>query len=212
MITREYQLEELKKARELQEKCLGLHLPSPPVMHWRYNISDKNGEIIEKGIGKSNSFVRNAFNAMATYMGLCSKGVVLQDGYGDGVVNIKMANGSVYATQTRSVAQPIILVGTNNSPESLDSYGISLPSATYLAPGTPSSITDFDPDSRKLITVITRVFAAETNNTSPLYFTESGFQLTGPNGSFLMARDIFDAIPLNKMEVLTWEYVIETQF
>ena len=76
MIIREFQLDKLEEARRLQQECLKLNLPSPPVLSWQYEI-EANDNIVEKGIGKANSYTRNALNSLAWNVGLVSNDVRL---------------------------------------------------------------------------------------------------------------------------------------
>jgi hypothetical protein len=129
MIIKEYGMEDLEKARKLQKDLLDLHIPTP-VLSWGYEIKNTN-ETLEKGIGKSNSYTRNALNILAWNVGMCEFSLKDTSSFADGYVNIKYSTGTLtdqYSRYTSNATSLNVLVGSNTAAESLESY--ALPTTT----------------------------------------------------------------------------------
>lgn len=213
MIIKEHQLEELNEARRLQKRMSELHIPSP-VMSWRYEIMDVSGEIIEKGIGKANSYTRNALNALAYYVGLCDYGIC-GTSFGDGVLSTKASTGTnIYSLnsslqESRAASKnPIAIVGISNDAESIDSYATP---ASGLTAGSNAVTSSFNATSRILSTIISRSFVNNTG--SAINVCEAGVILQSSSGFLnLFIRDVFDSISVAPGNSLNWTYTTEVAY
>jgi len=94
MRIREHQLDELARARALQDEAAKLHIPVP-VLSYQYEIADADGSIEEKGVGKSNSYTRNALNMLAWNVGFCDHSINT-GAFTDGSISIKNEEGRVW--------------------------------------------------------------------------------------------------------------------
>lgn len=211
MIIRNHQLEELEEARRLQDELCRLHVPSP-ILSWRYKMIDKNGEILEKGVGKSNSYTRNALNWIAWSAGLCDYNVSSAINFGDGTVNVKYTTGAIGNASNLirySVAtNPTLNVGESTAAESLDSYEIP---SSALTPGTTSVGTTFNPTTRKLITTLSCSFT--NNSAGAVDVAESAISVrNGSSAYMLCVRDVFSPISVPVGGTLIWTYVTEVAY
>lgn len=209
-----YQMDELARARALQDEAAKLHIPVP-VLSYQYEIADADGNIEEKGIGKSNSYTRNALNMLAWNVGWCSLDIKTST-FGDGSIAIKRTEGDGTGSKI-STSNPIrlgnygatVALGTDTTAESLDSYALPTSSLTGVA---TQVLSVFNSTTRKLITTISRTF---TNNTSgTINITESGIysEFEYSNTYALLIRDVFSAIPVAPGETITWTYVTEVSY
>jgi len=212
MKIREFQLDKLARARELQDEAAALHIPVP-VMSWEYEIRDKDGNIEEKGIGKANSFTRNALNILAYDVGLSAYSANYSSAFGDGIISVKSTSGSIYslsnyAGRYTSSNDGTLYCGTSAAAESLDSY--ELPSSG-LTPAGNSVSSFFNTTTRKLITTLSRSFYNGTS--ASIDIVEAGIREQIGSGYFILAvRDVFDAISVAAGETLTWTYVTEVSY
>lgn len=212
MRVREYQLDKIEDARKIQQECLRLHMPCPPVLHWAYEIKDPNGEVVEKGKGKANSYTRNALNILAYYVGFCAKVNMSATGFIDGLVNIKQTNEtipSVPGSFTRYGANdPLVVVGGSADAESLDSY---VEPSTTLTKSTGLSITTFDAATRTLTTTLTRSFINTTG--ASVDIKESGIVLQVAAAAYaLYVRDVFSPVAVANGETIVWTYTTEVAY
>lgn len=213
MRIREYQLNELAEARKLQKRMAELHIPSP-VMSWGYDIKNVNGEIVEKGIGKANSYTRNALNSLAYYVGLAAYALG-GTSFGDGILSIKYPDASTNHTLNTNSQQvryssknAIVEVGISGSAESLDSYVVP---TSGLTSGTNAVLSSFNAETRILTTIMSRPFV--NNTASAIDIVESGMTIEDYNGSVnLMVRDVFAAISVGAGNTLTWTYTTEVAY
>jgi hypothetical protein len=209
MRVKEYQMDELARARALQDEAAKLHIPVS-VLSWRYEIKDKNGKIEEKGIGKSNSYTRNALNSIAWFAGLCAYNVSSSTIFADGLVSIKNTTGTLASPSNfeRSNVNPTISLGTSTAAESLDSYALS---SSGLTEESGSIISTFNSTTRKMITAISQVFS--NNTASSISVVESGIILRNVAGSYMLfVRDTFDEIFVANGKTITWTYVTEVSY
>jgi len=210
MRIRNFQLEELARARSLQDEAAKLHIPVP-VLSWQYEIKDAQGNIEEKGIGKSNSYTRSAINIIAYTPGVCGGEIVTNTAFGDGYVNMKNTGGAIYANSfyRYSSGSGVLLLGTSTEEESLDNY--AAPSSGLSGTNTSKSST-FNTTTRKLITTITRVFSNGT--ASQINITESGITMSMASSTpvVLIIRDVFPAIPIAPGQTISWTYVTEVSY
>jgi hypothetical protein len=211
MIIKEYGMEDLAKARKLQKDLCDLHIPTP-VMSWGYEIKDTN-EIIEKGIGKSNSYTRNALNILAYNIGMCMGSSLDASSFGDGYLNIKNQAGIISITglyRYHSASyEAKVRVGSNTNAESLDSY---LFPTTTLTAGTQTTNSIFNPTTRIYTTTLSTPFFNGTG--ASVDVAEAGMYLTLQTGSTdaLMVRDVFTPITVNSGYTITWTYTTEVAF
>jgi len=215
MKIREYQLAELDEARRLQDELAKLHVPSP-VLSWRYEITDENGEVTERGIGKSNSYTRNTLNALAYYVGFADYHIASATIFADGSLSKKIINGTIstinvessYSAMRQYNANPSLRVGINAAEESLDSYAAITSGLTI---GGQSVSSTFNTSTRKLITIISGSFYNET--AAEIDIVESGVQMVGYNGvTHLALRDVFSPIAVAPGATLNWTYVTEIAY
>ena len=213
MITKIFQAKELARARELQKEAAALHIPVP-VLSWRYEIKNKDGTTEEVGIGKSNSYTRNALNWILRTAGLCDVAWVTTSAFGDGFNSFKATDGTLYGISSlparySASTNPRVTVGTSTSAESLDDY--ALPTKSGLTAGTTSVSSTFNATTRKAITTMTNSFYNGTG--SAVNITESGVDVRHASSSYtLMIHDIFDAISIDAGKTITWTYLTEVSF
>lgn len=211
MRVKEYQLNELTRARALQDEAAKLHIPVP-VLSYQYEIADADGNIEEKGIGKSNSYTRNALNSIAWLAGLCD--CAINDIYGDGGAQARRTGGTVEVPahdaykRYNATTNPLVKLGTSTAEETLNSYLEPDSSLTAVSSGNVMSI--FDEPTRKLVTTITRTFV--NNTASTINITESGVTMQSVSGTMLYIRDVFTAIPVEPGKTITWTYVTEVSY
>ena len=217
MITKEYQLAELAEARRLQGELAKLHIPSP-VMSWKYEIKDASGEVTEKGIGKANSFTRNALNLLAANIGLCATNIVSTSSFADGTVNVKTTAGNIYRNSQNSGDaeyfcrygivynyDAAVYIGTDATAESLDSYALP----AYACSTTATS--GFNATTRVLTTTLVGTYLNDTGNA--LSITESGIRMHFDTSNYvLMVRDVFPPISLPDGATMTWTYTIDVSY
>lgn len=215
MKIREYQLKELSEARKLQDELAKLHVPSP-VLSWAYEIKDADGTIAEKGIGKSNSFTRNALNAMAYCVGLADYNICSSVSFADGVISRKNAStGEVGSPNIASSyfrnsnSNPIVYVGGDSTAESLDSY--TIPATTLTVANNTTAVSAFNASSRKMITLMKRTYYNGTGST--VNIVESGISITGyTSAPLLMVRDVFTSISVAAGQTIEWTYATEVAY
>ena len=219
MEIREYQLDKLDEARALQQQCLNLHLPSPPVLHWEYKVSDGNGNIVSAGRGKANSYTRNALNILALNLGYPEASHISSSYFQDGYVSIKDVSGTVYSNASKMCAISdgyAIVLGYGSATESLDSYKLAIQIEGYMGwtIGAQSRTTAFNSTSRKLITTLTRAFTNSTGGSVGV--TEAGMygQLYVNSSQYyaITVYDVFDAIAVADGATITWTYTTEIAY
>lgn len=224
MIIREYQKEELARARKLQQELGTLHVPCP-ILSWEYELRDVNGNIKEKGTGKANSYTRNGLNVMAWMCGSAASANQSAAAVGNGLVSLKMEDGTIWNSTAPGQTYPLIsslrrsntdnglILGTSNAEESLDDYLIVDAQGTFTSSVTLSS---FDSITNKLVTVLSRVYVNSTTET--VNICEAGVrQNYSANRDtvfkwFLIVRDMFTPIPVGVGESLQWNYVFEVVY
>ncbi len=206
MKTKEYQLDKLARAHELQDELAALHIPVP-VMSWKYVISDKNGDVLEKGVGKANSFTRNALNMLAYTLGNADFALINTSAFGDGILSVKSVTGLIASpnnTNRYSAANSTVYLGSGTT-EALNDY--SLPS--YAC--NTSTGSSFNSTTRKLVTTISGTYYNSTE--SAISITESAIKTPyGSSVSYLSVHDVFDAISVPSGATISWAYVIEVAY
>lgn len=215
MRIREHQLDELARARALQDEAAKLHIPVP-VLSYRYEITDADGNIEERGLGKSNSYTRNALNMLAWNVGLCDKDIKTST-FADGSIAIKRTGGggtgfeisASYPYRKEGPGNTDIALGTSSGIESLDSYAIP---GSGLTGAVTQTFSVFNSNTRKLITTISRTFINSTAET--INITESGVynDFDYSNTYVLLIRDVFSAIAVDPGKSITWTYVTEVAY
>lgn len=222
MRIREHQLDELARARALQDEAAKLHIPVP-VLSYRYEITDTDGIIEEKGIGKSNSYTRNALNSIAYFAGMSDTAIDDTGYFTDGTTSCRYKHGdSDVITSAYNAVKRIsnstnfaVKLGTSDAPESLDSYLIPTSGLTNIS-NTRSSV--FNTATRKLITTHSASYKNNTEET--INITESGMSVYVHSVStpfphsyhMLYVRDVFTAIPVEVGKTITWTYVTEVAY
>lgn len=213
MKIREFELDKLARARELQDEAAALHIPMP-ILSWEYKITDKNGNISERGTGKANSYTRNALNLLAWNVGFASYSAFDVTGFGDGNLSYKLKTGSfsksysgryLIADNNASYG-PRLMLGTGTA-ETLNDY------ADLAHVVLPSISSSFNTTTRKLINIISASYYNATGSTE--YITESGlrFHFSGAtNNAILAVHDVFPAITVPAGATLSWTYVTEIAY
>jgi len=212
----EYGMDDLKRARELQDEMAKLHIPTP-VLHWNYEIKSADGEVVEIGRGKSNSYTRNALNMLAANAGMCAHTVVSATSFADGYVNYKTTAGAIAGTAAAGIVRyypasashpAVVVIGSGTGPESLDSYALpTLP----ITGGAQSAASVFNSTTRKLVTTLSRAFTNTTG--AAVDITEAAaWVYVATNTSVLMVRDVFPAIAVPDGKTIVWTYTTEVAY
>lgn len=211
-----YDSENLRKARALHDEALRLHLAPPPIVTWGAKIYEPSGEQVEEILAKSNSYTRNALNAIACqgtwiaryqtpYSGLIS------GGFEDGKLGSKDVGGTTYANCSHFYQYPVntgtgvsdtdfsFLAGYSDSAESIDSYILGSEfgtgtSVNQLTKGASARSSTWDSANRKFVTTYSRQF---TNGYgSSQIIKEIGLKINGSfaesggNILYLVLRDV----------------------
>lgn len=206
-------MEELERARHLQEEAAKLHLPSPPVTSFKISRKEHNGKIKDLIHAKSNSYVRNAYNALTHDFTFASNTVTGLTHFGDGVLSYRSATGNMTSTPPRAYSSnqlPIELrLGTSGTPDTLDDTAIEeVPTADWR--GSVNRFSTFDAPSRRFITLITRTM---TNVSDTSYeIRESGLFATSSSGWFMMIRDTFPPVIFAPGDNITFTYQLEVYY
>lgn len=204
------QEEELYEARELQKKCVDLHLPSPPVVCWNATISNKHGVEKEQIFAKANSYVRNALNYLSRFVGMCSTANINNSSFKDGLINLKGSNGTIQGFSSSNTSPTFIIsLGDNISPEPehLDFFKIATLTGQWNNGGM-MVYTDFDQTSRKLITQYVMI-AVNISQSETQYITEASISNTA---GVLMLRDVFAPIAVGPGETIRFVYQTEVLY
>lgn len=206
-------MEELERARQLQEEAAKLHLPSPPVASFKISRRERNGEERELIHAKSNSYLRNAYNALTQDFTFASSAVISTSYFGDGVLSYESDIGSRIQVPPRDYPnlelQISLRLGTNGTPDTLDDTTLEeIPTSSWT--GTLSRYSTFDESSRRFITLITLKM---TNTTSSLTYElrESGIYAIA-SGRFLLIRDTFPAVTFAPGDNITFTYQLEVYY
>ena len=202
-------MKELERARRLQEEAAKLHIPSPPVVSYKISRTE-NGKIKDIIHAKSNSYVRNAYNALAQDFTFASNAVVDGSYFGDGVISYKSTTGGMLTAPPRAYPNnelPIQLVlGTNGTPDTLDDTKLDeIPFG-----GSMIRFSTFDSSSRRFITIISRSF---TNTTDTTYeIREAGIYVRPATTNYLFVRDTFPSVTFAPGDNVTFTYQFEVYY
>lgn len=215
-------MDDLMRARKLQNEAISLHLIPPPVLWWSAVVTDKHGNTTDEITAKANSYTRNALNLMAVNLTLPLNDVYSATIFDDGVLSFKATSGAITAPAAAASAWSAglqVVLGKGGEPESLNSYALASEISTGWLLGAVTSTTAFDSLNRKLVTTKTRTF---TNNTgSSVDIKEAGVTGTyykhstpssSTNGIYLQIYDVFDAIAVPNGHQITWTYTGEVAF
>lgn len=205
-----HRMDQLDEARKIQKDCLNNHLPCPPVVWWRAEIIDNNGKIDERVESKCNSYLRNGLNLMALNSMYLPGAAVSSLSFENGIISFKNPAGLMLPTSLNTIGYdrnitPIICLGSDTSPESLDSYNIIIPSG-LVHNGTLTEF-DFDDISHKLISSITSNYV--NTSASNITVTEAGIRISIIGYSTLVVRDLLAEpiiVPPNKHIVFTYNF------
>lgn len=205
-------MEELERARQLQEEAAKLHLPSPPVASFKISRRERNGEERELIHAKSNSYLRNAYNALTHDFTFASSAVISTSYFGDGVLSYESDTGSRVQVPPRNYSnlelQISLRLGTNGTPDTLDDTTLEeIPTNHWT--GSLSRYSTFDESSRRFITLIT----LKMTNTSTITYElrESGIYALA-SGRFLLIRDTFPAVTFAPGDNITFTYQLEVYY
>jgi hypothetical protein len=227
-------LENIKRANDA---CRALHVPTPPVQFIRLSVNDEHGECLEQYFSKSNSWLRNAYNSLASLF-LPAQGSSGSSTFGAGSLSVKTTAAStgrsagyligpynldflnVYNSSAN--ANFGILIGTSDAAESFDQYNLQAPIAhgtgagqmSYAAGTAP--VTTYDSGTKKWTSSTRRLFSNSSG--SDIVVKEVGFAFNlcwanGVNGNCLMSRDVLASpITVGNGKVLTVDIVTEITF
>lgn len=207
-------MEELERARRLQEEAAKLHLPSPPVASFKISRADNSGNVVDLIHAKSNSYVRNAYNALTHIFTFASSSVTSATYFGDGFLSYRSQTGNITITPPISYSNyqvPMDLrLGTNGTPDTLDDTDIEeLPSFHWSI--ALSRFSTFDAPSRRFITLISRNMYNDSETTYEI--RESGIYITPSGGGrYLMIRDTFPAVTFAPGDNITFTYQLEVYY
>jgi len=189
-------------------------MPCPPVLHWRYEIKEPNGNVVEIGHGKANSYTRNTLNILGSNLGLPEDSIFDSSHFSDGYISIKNTSGTVVTSSTIMSTHReyvALYVGTGTATESLDSYSFVSP----VSMGSTIKVSTWDSVSRKLITSINNTY--QNSSGSAVDIKESGITdrcYSGPStySTYLLIYDTFDAISVANGQTLSWTYSTEVAY
>lgn len=201
-------MQELEKARKLQEESVKLHLPSPPVASYKISRMKNNGEIEHLIHAKSNSYVRNAYNILTHALTFASATAATH--FGDGSLRLGSSDGGIspFPGLSGSPLNYNVVLGTDGTPDTLDDIKVTeIPSGDWT--GTLSRFSAFDSSSRRFITSLTRAMYNRSNNTYEL--KESGIYFIS-GASFLMVRDTFPSVTFAPGDNIIFTYQLEVYY
>lgn len=207
-------MEELEQARRLQEEAAKLHLPSPPVASFKISRRERNGEEKDLIHAKSNSYLRNAYNALTQDFTFASSAVISTSYFGDGVLSYESDTGGRVQIPPRNYSnlelQISLRLGTNGTPDRLDDTTLEeIPTNNWT--GTLSRYSTFDESSRRFITLIT-LKMTNTSSATTYELRESGIYALTPSGRFLVIRDTFPAVTFAPGDNITFTYQLEVYY
>lgn len=203
-------MQELEKARRLQEEAAKLHLPSPPVASFRISRKANDGEIEDVIHAKSNSYVRNAYNFLTSVLTFASGSAIDTSYFGDGTLSFRTTAGNIttrppVSSGGGSLAIDLIL-GTNGTPDTLDDSTLTPIPADHWT-GSMDRVSVFDNSSRRFITIITRNMYNTSDTTYEI--KESGIIY---NVNMLMIRDTFPPVTFAPGDHITFTYQLEVYY
>lgn len=206
-------MEELERARQLQEEAAKLHLPSPPVASFKISRTDNTGNVVDLIHGKSNSYLRNAYNALTHILTFASNMAVNTAYFGDGALGYKGLSGNIVGSPPIAFSNNQLAIelrlGTNGTPDTLDDTTLDeVPVADWR--GGLSRFSTFDDSSRRFITLITRNMYNISDTTYEI--RESGIYVTPSGGWYLMVRDTFPAITFAPGDNINFTYQLEVYY
>ena len=216
MKIKQYGMNELRQARALQQEALRLHLPPSPVVSWEAKVFAINGKKLVHIQSKSNSFTRNALNCLAHSFGACSADVISTSAVGDGIVNVKITDGTIRASTyllSYPISSTVLELGSTTENESLNDY--VLVSSGLTSASSTTRATTFNSETRKLTTLISRNFV--NNTASEITVTEAGIRVATGAGNtdstlILIIHDVFAGITVPAGGTIQWIYATEVAF
>lgn len=194
-------INELNEARALQQKCKELHLPIPPVVTWEAEIE---GEL--HILSKSNSYVRNALNALAYNVGMSPYNAFVSNSFGNGILSFKNTSGAISSIISRSATangNAILFISGDSSAETLDSFQVT----PLISPVQAIAFSSIVFENNKLYTTISNQFI--NTGTSDLIVNSSGITLSATGGTYLFVRDVFSPITIPAGKTLSFKYTTE---
>lgn len=207
-------MEELERARQLQEEAAKLHLPSPPVASFKISRKEQNGEEKDVIIAKSNSYLRNAYNSLVHDFTFASNMAIDVGYFGDGALSYQDSSGNRSATPPRVYGTNYQLsielrLGTNGTPDTLDDTTLDeVPTADWR--GSQDRFSTFDTSSRRFITLIRRNMYNVSDTTYEI--KESGIYVIVSGRWYLMVRDTFPVVTFAPGDNITFTYQLEVYY
>lgn len=207
-------MEELERARRLQEESAKLHLPSPPVTSFKISRKENNGKIKDLIYAKSNSYVRNAYNLLTQDLTFSSDEVSSATYFGDGTISYQSTAGIIRRTPNRRYSNGELDIdlrlGTNGTPDTLDDTTLDEVPTTDWS-GSMDRYSMFDPSSRRFITLITRNMA-NSSDTTTHEIKESGIYINPSGAYYLAIRDTFPPVIFAPGDSITFTYQLEVYY
>lgn len=230
-----YDSENLRKARALHDEAIRLHLAPPPIVTWGAKIFEPNGEQVEEILAKSNSYTRNALNAIACQATWVARNTnaasgVIGGGFADGKIGGKSVGGTAYsapvtyhqntsgADDTAGETMFTFYAGYSDSAESIDSYILGSEygdgsGENQLNKGASSKSSVWDSANRKFVTTFSRQFTNGYGSSQTI--REIGLSVSAQCASassylFLMLRDVLASpITLTSGQTVILYYQLE---
>jgi len=226
--------EHLAKLDQIDRNCIAMHVPTPPKTFINMQVHDKEGNLTLDYSMPSRSWVRNAYNRLASQMLELDGATVTGSAtaYEAGSLKIKQQNATVYTygewltgAQTYTTAAISndtygIIVGTGNTAESFEHYalaakvanGTSAGQISYQAQDAP--VGAYNSDTKKWTATITRIF--NNNSGGSISVAEVGYvcQLYyAAAKDMLVCRDLLaEAVAVANGAQLTVTYTIEMTY
>lgn len=173
--------EELDTLAQIDKDCIRMHVCPPPKTFVGMEVRDGDGNLLDSFVMKSNSWVRNAYNMLATQvMGVNSSAG--GTAFGAGALPLKTVTGATrqhanyysvstyggnnrggWAYPTAGDATYGIVVGSGDTAESFESIALASAIVNGVTSGTLSyaqqslPVVSYDADSKKLTAVHARI-------------------------------------------------------
>lgn len=228
-----------KDYEELERLGAKLHIAVPTAI-WGFKLESPDGEIVYEKTERAHSWVRNAYNLLASTM--CQVNATGTTSFGNGNINFKdvtatlrgvasNAMGPLYNNSVESAGYGYIgpsgdsskgiVVGTGNTAYSFDDYKLAAAVANgngvgQLAHSLSSISKSWDSVNKKYNVVHSRIF--NNNSTADIVVAEGGIignlcHSGGVNSSVLLCRDVYD-IPytIPAAYKFTVSYTMSVQF
>lgn len=233
MIERNFVTPEIKLAlNKINDDCFKMHLPPPPVVFIKTEVSDiETGKVEMVQTEKANSFNRNFYNCIANIIGFLNTTAT----FGAGYTAMKDTAGTVKEWGTvrfpghynlESISGAVtddtqgIVIGIGTEAESFDGFSLG----TIIGDGTTSgkmaygagsrSNASYDSGTKKMTQAISRAFSNTSG--SSISVSETGWLMltySGTARSYLIERNLLASpVAVANNKKITVTYSIEMTF